>query len=142
MWLEGSGFTVHQCLDTTSTLRDNFSNKTIAEFPVLHILSKGAGPPKLKRSLPPEKSDEKKNVAEHSCCHQNSQVQAGEGCLDSPEDTRPSSSSNSCSSLCGKMNDLLEDGELVEKEEDTTHVSSLALIADLYGEESSEEETD
>ena len=37
--------TPQQLLNPDLTLKENFRNKTITEFPVLTVLSKGAGPP-------------------------------------------------------------------------------------------------
>lgn len=44
MWLEGEMGVAPQLLDTDLTLKDNLSNKTLTEFPVLHVMTKGAGP--------------------------------------------------------------------------------------------------
>lgn len=49
VWLEGERGVAHQLLATNSTLRENLSNKTLTEFPLLHVLTKGAGPPAVRR---------------------------------------------------------------------------------------------
>lgn len=47
VWLEGERGVAHQLLTTNYTLRENLSNKTLTEFPLLHVVSKGAGPPSV-----------------------------------------------------------------------------------------------
>jgi hypothetical protein len=44
VWLKGEGNMTHQLLEMNLTLKENMCNKTITEFPHLHVLSKGAGP--------------------------------------------------------------------------------------------------
>ena len=44
VWLEGERGVAPQLLDTGLTLKENLSNKTLTEFPVLHVMTKGAGP--------------------------------------------------------------------------------------------------
>ena len=45
VWLRGEGGVAHHLLDTASTLKENLSNRTLTEFPILHVVTKGAGPP-------------------------------------------------------------------------------------------------
>lgn len=43
MWLKGEGGLQHQLLDVNATLKENLTDRTITEFPVLHVLTKGTG---------------------------------------------------------------------------------------------------
>lgn len=49
VWLEGKAQGEYELLDINSSLKDNLKHKTIIEFPSLHVVSKGAGPPIKKK---------------------------------------------------------------------------------------------
>lgn len=45
VWLEGERGVAHQLLVIDSTLKENLNNRTVTEFPVLHVVTRGMGAP-------------------------------------------------------------------------------------------------
>lgn len=50
VWLKGEGGVAH-LLAVNSTIKENLSKRTLTEFPQLHVLSKGAGPPTIGKGV-------------------------------------------------------------------------------------------
>ena len=112
VWLEGQGGVAHQLLDVQSSLCSNLKDRTVVEFPVLYVVTKGAGPPSHKTT--PTSDD-----------------------TDTPDEATPISPETTPTREGKCVSDwsdgsASEEGEIVEGEKLEGNLSSLQLIANMY----------